>query len=119
MAIPAGAGRAGQTADPTGAVFVDKLLAMSYSTARPASPLFHLSWVLGLVPLAAIAYDLAVGGSDLIGSLGVWLFAFPLIGVIPAVIWRNGRPTRQVVLALVPAAISALVLLVLLGFANR
>lgn len=87
--------------------------------ARVSNPLFHLSWILGLVPLAAIAYDLATGGSDLIAEVGIWLFAFPILGVVPAFVWRGNRPTHQVVLALFPAAISALFLLALLGFTNR
>lgn len=86
--------------------------------ARSSSPLFHLSWILGLIPMAGITYDVAVGGSDLIGDVGIWLFAFPVLGVIPAFLWRGNRPTHQVVLALIPAAISALILLVLLGFTN-
>lgn len=45
------------------------------TSAHPStrSPLFHLSWILGLVPFAVIALDLAGVGSDLVGEYGPWV----------------------------------------------
>lgn len=45
------------------------------------------------------------------------VFAFPVLAVIAGLVWRAGRSTRDLVVALVPAGISLLALLTLLGFA--
>lgn len=91
---------------------------MSSADTPHRSPLFHLTWILGLVPLVVIGLDLAGVGSDLVGDYGPWLFAFPVLAVIAGLVWRAGRSTRDLVVALVPAGISLLVLLTLLGFAG-